>query len=193
MGAAIDAAPIFLGGYELTGSNGMVRALNLDESEVAVTIGGRGFILKQQAKAPLMRVLDAMFVSETSDLEAATTDEEAEPTATETLLEDNIARTFMKEWEKALPIIAMMFGFDPSKEDTWKDAVAYLEENLAPMAGVKVFKAWWVLNEIDSFFIRCGRTLMHPEMERQLELSARRQMEENAREAVAEALPSASA
>lgn len=156
----------------------MTRALNLDANEVAVTVGGRGFVLKQQAKAPLMRVLNAIFNSDNEELEAAKEGE------SEASLSENVAETFMKEWDKALPIFAMMFGFDPKQEDTWTEALQFLEEHLAPMAGVKVFHAWWGLNEIDSFFMRCGRTLVHPSMEREIEAEVRRRTQEAAEEIV---------
>lgn len=164
----------------MIGNNGMARALNLDENEIAVTIGGRGFVLKQQPKKPLMRVLDAIFQQDVEEIEAAKTEAVA--------LEDNIAHSFMKEWDKALPAIAMMFGHDPKQEDTWTEVVQFLEDNLAPMSGVKIFKAWWTLNEIDSFFMRCGRTMIHPEMEVGIESELKKQLAARVRVAMDTAL-----
>lgn len=167
----------------------MVRSLNLDENEIPVTIGGRGFTLKQQAKRPLMRVLDAIFKSDPEEPKVAATETEAPGDETteeviEAPLSVNIAEVFIKEWEKSLPIFALMFSFDPKKEDTYTEAVEFLEEHLAPMAGVKVFKQWWLLNEIDAFFIRCGRTLIHPEMEREIEAEVHRRVQSVAQEIV---------
>lgn len=180
----------------MVGSNGMVRALNLDENEIPVTIGGRGFILKQQPKVPLMRVLDAIFKHDEEEVKTAVAEAEADAEASDETeakpaLEENIAQTFIKEWDKAIPVIAMMFGFRPDKEDEWKDAVQHLEENLAPMAGVKVFRAWWELNEIDSFFIRCGRTMLHPEMEVGIESELKKQMAARVRVMMDDALAKA--
>jgi hypothetical protein len=177
----------------VVGNNGMVRALNLDEQEIPVTIGGRGFILKQQAKRPLMRVLDAIFQSDKEQVSAVEADEVAAdgaPAEESAPLEQNVAQTFIQEWDKSLPVIAMMFGFYPGKEDEWNDCLQYLEEHLAPMAGVKVFHAWWSLNEIDSFFMRCGRTLIHPELERHIEAEVRRRFQTTAQEIVDTALVS---
>lgn len=181
----------------MVGNNGMVRALNLDLCEIPVTIGGRDFLLKMQAKRPLMRVLDAIFKSDdelkvaaaetdepTDEVAAAAENKEPADEAVEVPLSENIAEMFMKEWDKSLPTFAMMFSFDPKKEDTFKEAVDHLEENLAPMAGVRVFKQWWLLNEIDAFFIRCGRTLIHPEMEREIEAEVHRRVQSAAQEIV---------
>jgi hypothetical protein len=167
----------------VVGNNGLARALNLDENEIAVTIGGRGFVLKQQAKVPLMRVLDAIFKSDEDEIKTGE-DEEGEKPA----LEETVAQTFIKEWDKALPVIAMMFGFHPDKEDEWSEVTAFLGDNLAPMAGVKVFRAWWQLNEIDSFFIRCGRTMLHPEMEVGIEAELKRQLSARVRTMMDDAL-----
>jgi len=149
----------------------MVRALNLDENEISVQIGGRGFVLTQQAKVPLMRVLDAIYESEKNDPETDS-DESAtgsdEPEEKKTAKDENLAQMFIEEWDKAIPVFALMFGFKPEKEDEWTEVVGFLFENLAPMSGVKIFHAWWELNEVDDFFIRCGRTLLHPLVEQSI-------------------------
>jgi len=129
----------------------MPDSLNLDEvREIPVTLGGRTFILTQQRRSLLLRIVK--FVQSNGESEGKKLKEGADDSE---IMETN--------FENSLPIIALMFGFD-TKDEATKETIAFLREHLSPQRALKVFKAWWELNEVDDFFIRRGNMLMDPDI-----------------------------
>jgi hypothetical protein len=129
----------------------MPDSLNLDEvREIPVTLGGRTFTLTQQRRSLLLRIVK--FVQSNGESEGKKPKEGSDDGE---IMETN--------FENSLPIIALMFGFE-GKDETTKETIAFLREHLSPQRSLKVFKAWWELNEVDDFFIRRGNMLMDPDI-----------------------------
>lgn len=137
----------------------MKRAMNLGDRQIAVEIEGRQFTLKQMPRLPLQRILDLLYASDVEP-EKGKGKKEKERTATEIMF---------AEWDKALPLLARMLGFQPEKNaDEFEEIVRFLDENLAPMAAARLFASWYELNEIDDFFARVGKTLLDPRLAEKL-------------------------
>lgn len=129
----------------------MHDVLNLDESpEITVELAGRHFKLTQQRPAIVMRIV--RFINTNGESEGKKPKEGAED-----------AELMQANFENSLPIIALMFGYE-QKDDTTKEVISFLKEHLNPSRALKVFQAWWELNEADDFFIRRGNMLMDPEI-----------------------------
>ena len=168
----------------MSGTDGMTRAMDLSDRQIPVEIEGRQFVLKQLPRVPLQKILDLLYNSP----------EEGEKKGKGKTKELNGIDIICGEWEKALPIIARMLGFDPDKNPDSKtefdSVVQYLDENLAPPAGVRIYMAWRELNEIDDFFARAGRTLLEPKLAAMLkegrELSLDREIQQVMEEQKAE-------
>jgi hypothetical protein len=127
------------------------EVLNLDETiEIPVSLAGRQFVLSQQRRSVILKIIK--FVTTNGASEGNKPVEGLEDAA---LLESNFDNT--------LPFIALMFGFE-QKDTTTKETIAFLKEHLRPAQALKIFEAWWRLNEVDDFFIRQGNVLMDPDV-----------------------------
>ncbi len=127
------------------------ESLNLDETvEIPVTLAGRNFVLSQQRRSVILKIIK--FVTTNGMSEGQKPEEDKDDAA---LLETNFDAT--------LPFIALMFGYE-QKDSTTKEVIAFLKEHLRPAKALQVFQAWWRLNEVDDFFIRQGNVLMDPDV-----------------------------
>lgn len=125
--------------------------LNLDETpEIPVHLAGRTFKLTQQRRSVVLRIIKYV-----------NTNGESENKKPPEGIDD--AELMEKNFDNSLPIIALMFGYE-QKDDTTKETITFLREHLNPARALKVFQAWWKLNEADDFFIRRGNILMDPEI-----------------------------
>lgn len=126
-------------------------ALNLDETrEIPVSFGGRTFALTQQRRAILMRIVN--FIHTNGESEGKKPKEGASD-----------VEVMETHFENSLPLVALMFGYE-KKDDETKAVIEFLREHLTHPKALKIFKAWWELNEIDDFFIRRGNMLMDPDI-----------------------------
>lgn len=133
---------------------GMQRALDVKFMEnVLVPIGGQEFTLTPQSAPQLERVLNAIYDTTDVKLTDETAEEKRKPWGT--VLTGN--------YRKSIPIIAMMFGFDP-KSNEGKIAVQHLTDHLAPKLAVRIYEEWRRINEIDDFLLRTGKPLLNPEL-----------------------------
>jgi hypothetical protein len=131
---------------------GMQRALDVSFLEhVLVPIGGREFTLAPQSAPHLERVLNAIDAREDADVAPETVAETKQPWGT----------VIVKNYSKSIPILAMMFGFNP-KDKEGKEAVEHLTEFMVPKLAIRIYEEWRKVNEIDDFLLRTGKPLLDP-------------------------------
>lgn len=137
---------------------GMQRALDVAFMEtILVPIGGQEFTLAPQSAPQLERVLNAIYDTTEVEIAEETADEKKKPWGT--VLTGN--------FKKSIPVIAMMFGFDPKSPDG-KQAIQHLTEHLAPKLAVRIHDEWRRINEIEDFLLRTGKPLLNPELVKRL-------------------------
>lgn len=142
--------------------------LDLDQIvSIPVKLAGREFKLTQQSQPVILRVLK--FVNEEVEPE----EKPEENQEKESGFTDAMARNL----ERALPYVALMFGYE--QDDTTKEeVVAFLKEHLHPSKAIVIFQTWWQLNEVDDFFARGGKVMMHPDLAASIKKSIRSEVEE---------------
>jgi hypothetical protein len=132
----------------------MQRALDVSFLEtVTVPIGGNTYSLTPQSAPQLERILNAIFTSTDADFVEETEAEKKLPWGT----------VLCKNHTRSVPIIAMMFGFDP-KTPEGKECVADLHQYLPPRLTVKIYEEWRRINDIDDFLLRAGKPFLDPEL-----------------------------
>jgi len=132
----------------------MQRALDVSFLEVVtVQIGGKDYVLQAQSAVHLERILNAIYSTNEADLVEETAAEKKSPWGT----------VLAKTYTKSLPIIAMMFGYDPKSTDG-KEVIKELEESMPPKLSVKIYEEWRRINEIDDFLLRTGKVFLDPEL-----------------------------
>jgi len=141
------------------------RILNLDlDDTIQVTLGGREYILRQQRRAIIERVVRAVKLVE--DQMFAEDDSGKERTG-----EENLALVF-GNWDQAFPAFALMLGVEPS-DANYQDTLNHLTEHLTFPKAHAIFNAWYDLNQVRRFFIYLGNPLI-PQAEFDQALDMRR-------------------
>lgn len=145
------------------------RILNLDaDSEIQVTLGGKPFVIRQQRRALIEKILHA--VNDAGDQVMAALRAQAEKLdALEEAgkTEEYDATTQVREtiqqsgeaWERSLPVFALIFGFEPGDAE-YGAVLAHLTEHLSFSKGEQIYNAWHDLNEVRRFFERRGNPLI---------------------------------
>lgn len=148
------------------------RILNLDADEtVSVTLGGQQFIIKQQRRAVIDRVID---ITETIDQriegmrKAATLDKTEGETDEayqvrldahdEAWVRDKM-RITRENWETSIPAFCLIFGVEPGDE-AYGATLAHLQEHLTFSKANRIYDAWFELNRVTDFFNWVGTPLV---------------------------------
>lgn len=129
--------------------NDLPAILDLDQTvEVTVKVGGREFKLTQQSYPTIRKVIQ--FVNGGGGVAA-----DGENSDWTEIMDQN--------YLASLPVVALLFGYET--ENPEKEAVVqFLTGHLTPHKVVQIFQTWWKINEVDDFFDRAGKMLMHPDL-----------------------------
>lgn len=129
--------------------------LNLDlHPSTDVLIGGRVFKITEQSRPMLQRIL-AHVNGEIASEELKAKKKGEEPTLTELMFHN---------FDASLPAIAMILGCEDLTSTEGKELVQHLHNHLHPSGAIKIYEEWWLLNDLDSFFLRGGRPLLMKEL-----------------------------
>lgn len=142
-----------------------------------VILNGRAFFLRQQCARLVQQVLEASGVD--TDREIANDDT---PTA---------IRSMFSNWNAQIKAVAQMFGYEDGVEgcdkDTYAEVIVHLQAHLTPAQAIKIFNAWWEVNEITDFFARGGKVLMPAAEAEAIEKIRRQVVQEHFQKILAEA------
>jgi hypothetical protein len=131
----------------------MDNILDFDQTpSIEVKLGGRSFVLTQQRTAIVQAVLEASSV----DVERQIIDTEIEGSVTDP--KASIQNMF-SNWPEVIKTTALMLGVEQDQPD-YDQVIVFLDTKLNPARVISIFEKWWEVNEIESFFMRGGRTLM---------------------------------
>ncbi len=138
----------------------MSRTIDLDaDGQVTFVLGGRELVVRQQRRALLEKVLNAMYA------QAAATatpefEEKAERTAAEVAGDNQrYAQACCQAWNNRLPIYCLIFGVDEGHPDR-KGLEEHLQEHLGFPQARRIFTEWWTLNRISDFFALEGNPMI---------------------------------
>lgn len=128
------------------------RVLDLDAGKtVPVKIGGKDFLLQQQRRAVLEKVVRAMQSEDDRETELPS-DEDPEKG-------QKILSLSFQRWANSMPIFALMLGYEEGDKET-PGIVDHLQEHLSFPAAIQLYTAWYELNRVDAFFYRIGNPLV---------------------------------
>ena len=128
------------------------RVLDLDAGKtIPVRIGERDFLLQQQRRAVLEKVVRAM---QTEDDRESELPENDDPERGQKILSLSFQR-----WANSMPIFALMLGYEDGNKET-PGVVDHLQEHLSFPAAIQLYTAWHELNRVDAFFYRIGNPMV---------------------------------
>jgi hypothetical protein len=139
----------------------MSDELNLDLVEsVPVTLGGKNYVITQQSRPQIERILRIVNSEVAEAPVAAAAEGEKEATLTDILF---------RNFDAALPAFAMILGYEDLSSPAGEEMLVHLKQHLRPAGAIKVFNRWYEVNDIRSFFLRGGRLLLLPEIVKAIE------------------------
>jgi hypothetical protein len=128
------------------------RVLDLDAGKtIPVKIGDREFVLRRQRRAILEKVVRAMQSEEDRSTEMPESEDKDKG--------QKILTISFQRWANAIPIIALMFGYEEDNKET-PEIINHLEEFLSFPDAIEIYTAWYGLNRLDGFFWRVGNPFL---------------------------------